>query len=91
LPGRRHLATLLERDLFAQGAAVSITESGASVQALLAAGLIAIVVAEAPPEDPLPLPQLASEDEAAVEQLMKALEDSGILHRAERFTGGEGI
>jgi sulfate adenylyltransferase large subunit len=91
LPGRRHLATLLERDLFAQGAAVSITESGTSVQALLAAGLIAIVVAEAPPEDPLPLPQLASEDEAAVEQLMKALEDSGILHRAERFTGGEGI
>jgi sulfate adenylyltransferase large subunit len=91
LPGRRRLATLLERDLFAQGAAVSITESGASVQALLAAGLIAIVVAEAPPGDPLPLPQLASEDEAAVEQLMKALEDSGILHRAERFTGGEGI
>jgi len=91
LPERRRLATLLERDLFAQGAAVSITESGASVQALLAAGLIAIVVAEASPEDPLPLPQLASEDEAAVEQLMKALEDSGILHRAERFTGGEGI
>jgi sulfate adenylyltransferase large subunit len=91
LPGRRHLATLLERDLFAQGAAVSITESGASVQALLAAGLIAIVVAVTPPEDPLPLPQLASEDEAAVEQVMKALEDSGILHRAERFTGGEGI
>ena len=91
LPERRRLATLLERDLFAQGAAVSITESGASVQALLAAGLIAIVVAHAPPEDPLPLPQLAGEDEAAVEQLMKALEDSGILHRAERFTGGEGI
>ena len=38
------------------------------------------------PEQALSLPELATEDEAAVEQLMKALEDSGILHRAERFT-----
>jgi hypothetical protein len=91
LPGRKRLATLLERDLFGQGAAVSITEGRANVQALHAAGLIAIVVSDEPPQDLLTLPELASEDEAAVEQLMKALEDSGILHRAERFTGGEGI
>jgi hypothetical protein len=91
LPNRKRLATLLERDLFGQGAAVSITEGSANVRALIAAGLIAIVVSAEAPDDPLPLPELASEDEAAVEQLMKALEDSGILHRAERFAGGEGI
>ena len=91
LPDRRRLATLLERDLFGQGAAVSITEGGVNVRALTAAGLIAIVVSAEPPQDALPLPELASEDEAAVEQLMKALEDSGVLHRAERFIGGEGI
>ncbi|MGA3026047.1 MAG: sulfate adenylyltransferase subunit CysN [Bryobacteraceae bacterium] len=91
LPGRKRLATLLERDLFGQGAAVSTTEGSANVRALTAAGLIAIVVSAEPPDDPLQLPELASEDEAAVEQIMKALEDSGVLHRAERFTGGEGI
>jgi hypothetical protein len=61
------------------------------VRTLTAAGLVAIVVSAEPPDDALPLPELASEDEAAVEQLMKALEDSGVLQRAERFTGGEGI
>jgi sulfate adenylyltransferase large subunit len=91
LPGRRQLAMLLERDLFGQGAAVSTTESSANAQALTAAGLIAIVVSRDPPDDRLPLPELASEDEAALEQLMKTLEDSGVLHRADRFAGGEGI
>jgi len=91
LPGRKRLATLLERDLFGTGAAVAITEGDTNIRALYAAGLIVIVASGEPPEGPLPLPELSSEDEAAAEQVMKALEDSGVLHRAERFTGGEGI
>jgi sulfate adenylyltransferase large subunit len=91
LPERRELATLLERDLFAQGAAVSVTDSAANARVLQTAGLIAIAVSEEEPTDTLILPELASEDETAVEQIMKTLEDAGVLHRAERFAGGEGI
>jgi len=91
LPERRGLATLLERDLFAQGAAVSVTDSAANARVLQTAGLIAIAISEEEPTDTLTLPELASEDEAAVEQIMKTLEDAGVLHRAERFAGGEGI
>jgi len=91
LPERRGLATLLERDLFAQGAAVSVTDSAANARILQMAGLIAVLVSLDEPVDALALPDLASEDEAAVEQIMKALEDAGVLHHAERFAGGEGI
>jgi len=91
LPERRGLATQLERDLFAQGAAVSVTDSAANAPVLRTAGLIAIAISEEEPTGALALPELASEDEVAVEQIMKALEDAGVLHHAERFAGGEGI
>ncbi len=91
LPARPDLAKLLERDLFDHGSAVAVTGDPFAARALARAGMIAIAVTEQAPAGCVSVADLTVDDESALEQVMKALEDSGILHRAERFSGGEGI
>ncbi len=91
LCGRPELAKLLERDLFDHGSAVAVTGDASAAGVLAGAGLIAIAVTERAPEGCLSVPDLMPDDESALEQVMKVLEDRGIVHRAERFAGGEGI
>jgi sulfate adenylyltransferase large subunit len=75
--GSEALAYEVERDLFERGCYVAVVSSDGDVDALLAAGLIAIrVSADAP---------------GSAEEILGGLEDRGVIRRRGQFSGGEGI
>ena len=84
---RRRLASLLERRLFDRGCAVTVLDRDdeAAARALEDAGMLVLVSAGDASE------RLPADDSAAVEEVMRTLEQSGILFSEESLTEGEGI
>jgi len=85
LGARMPLALLLERRLFDRGCAVTVVENSETAP-LEKAGLLALLVSKQAPHWELP-----ADDAQAVDQIVEALEDSGVLLPLESLTGGEGI
>jgi len=87
--GRRQpLAWLLERRLFERGCAVTVLESEDEQAAAVLedAGMLVLVVSGHAPDRDLPADDLRAEEE-----LIRALEQAGILLPEESLTEGEGI
>jgi sulfate adenylyltransferase large subunit len=85
---RRQLAWLLERRLFDRGCAVSVLEHGdeLAARALQDAGMLVLVASDHPADRHLP-----ADDHQAAGEMIRTLEQSGILLPNELLTGGEGI
>ena len=85
---RRQLAWLLERRLFDRGCTVAVLEHDdePAAQALQNAGLIVLVASDHAADRNLP-----ADDLQAASELIRTLEQSGILLPNELLTGGEGI
>ena len=80
---RAELAELVERKLFDRGCLVAIAESEEAAQVLESVGMIAILAIE--PEIALP-----ADDQEAAEQVVRLLEQDGVLLAGD-LAGGEGI
>ncbi|HLJ14257.1 MAG TPA: sulfate adenylyltransferase subunit CysN [Bryobacteraceae bacterium] len=86
---RAALAQALERKLFERGCAVVVLEHwhGETVKALDRAGILVLVLAPRPiEEEPLP-----GDDLEAADEIMRRLEEQGILRPMDAMTGGGGI
>jgi len=86
LCNRMELAWLLERKLFERGAAVTVVDSTANIQALERAGLLVLLVSSKEPDWELP-----GDDKQAATRVIERLEESGVLLPQGSLTGGEGI
>jgi len=85
---RRNLAWLLERRLFDRGCATAVLEHDdeQAARILEDAGLLVLVASEHPADRDLP-----ADDHQAVDEMLRVLEQSGILLPEELLTEGEGI
>jgi hypothetical protein len=79
---REQLAWLLERRLFDRGCAVVIADDAGMDSG--AAGLLVLVLSDE-------ATHLPADDAQAADQIIRGLEESGILLTNESLTGGEGI
>jgi sulfate adenylyltransferase large subunit len=88
LGSRTELAWLLERKLFDRGCAVTVARhaSEETLEALDRAGLLVLLLSSKAPDWNLP-----EDDDEAVNFVVTALEESGVLLPEESLTGGEGI
>ena len=85
---RRQLAWLLERRLFDRGCSVVVLEQEDqdAARALEDAGMLVLIASDHPSDRHLP-----AGDDLAASELIRTLEQSGILLPNELLTGGEGI
>jgi sulfate adenylyltransferase large subunit len=85
---RRQLARMLERRLFDRGCSVAVLEQEdeSAARALENAGMLVLIASDHAADRHLPV-----DDHQAVEELIRNLEQSGILLPNELLTGGEGI